>query len=233
MATSLYARCSLLVVGNVAATWTWILENRPLVNPTASSTVAVEPDALEAEAAGRDAQMSPLVALVPVHPPPADPLTTFVAAFLDIPDPRDRIARRIRTEGDDDAVAGSHVFIGSRREEDAAGLRPALGALSARPAPGVVVRDLQRILAQVNLPSRRVFVEYDARHRAQALVLQDQRRQLLEQVVAAGEWLGSWVIRRLDGERTEPDRIVLSDRIEHVDRPFGAPTGFRDEQRIA
>ena len=76
-----------------------------------SLMVAVKFDALEAELAGRQSQMSSLVALIAVQSTPAYPTAIHKSPFINAGDAGNRVTRWIGSERHDEAAAGNHILI--------------------------------------------------------------------------------------------------------------------------
>ena len=93
--------------------------------------VAVEFHALKAELAGRQSHVSSLMALVAIQTPSIHPMTVHKSSFINTRNAGNRVARRIRSEGHDEAAAGNHIFVRCCGNNQAAEMRPRICLMKA------------------------------------------------------------------------------------------------------
>src|SRR5690606_32868722 len=95
-------------------------------SPCRGGLVAVEPEALHAERARRQANVAPLVGLVAVEAAAGVPLAVFVAAFLD-PVEAELSEPVRRLDGQRRTLAGEQVILAAEPDQQRAVARRVLG----------------------------------------------------------------------------------------------------------
>src|SRR5262245_21122421 len=179
--------------------------------------------------------MPPLMGLISVQPTSRLPLTFHIFSFLSRKDADERRAWRVGLESYDQTCAGKDKLIRPCGDRQPSGNRVRRLSALCRRRGRAFVGYVQRVTAQPRLLRRPLLgaLRQKAGHLILPLMIENQRRELGQNIVTAGGQAARRLRDRLNTERAEADRVVLAYGVERIDRAQRSLDGFGNEERIA